>query len=142
MPEVPLPRWRVLTWAILVWIVVTLVAAFQFAAQDQACLSFDGFERLRCQFEARSGFRGAVGWLVIGTIILGTAWIVTRPRYQPRHCPACGSDVMRGLTECDVCGHDFAAAARRSMARRDVPPGEGPAGEGPPGGGAPPPSAA
>lgn len=105
------PRGRILTWIIVGWIVFTIVVALGFAAQDQACTAQAGFDLLRCRWEARVGFRAAIGWLVIGTIVLGIVWIITQPRSKTRECPACGSDVRRGVTTCQVCGHDFAAAA-------------------------------
>lgn len=122
------PRRRVLTWVIIAWIALTLIAAFGFAARDQACTSETGFELLSCRLEARVGFRAAIGWLVIGTIVLGILWIVTQPRPGVRECPACGSEVRRGLTQCSVCGHDFAAAASGGnlapppMPNHDIPP--------------------
>lgn len=104
------PRRRILTWVIITWIFITLIAALSYAAADQACVGTGGFDELGCRWNARVGFRAAIGWLVIGTIVLGTIWIITQPRSTTRQCPACGSDVTKGTTKCQVCDHDFAAA--------------------------------
>lgn len=105
------PRRRILTWVIIAWIIFTLIVAISYAAADQACVGPGGFEEFGCRLQARVGFRAAIAWLVIGTIVLGTVWIITQPRSKTRECPACGSEVKRGQTRCQVCDHDFAAAA-------------------------------
>ena len=85
-----------MTWVIFIWIALTLISAFRFAADDQACTSLVGLERAACHVEARVGFRASVGWLVGGTIVLGIVWVITQPRQKSRECPACGSFVRRG----------------------------------------------
>lgn len=81
------PRWRLMSWVIIVWIALALFAVFQFAARDQACRDKAGFDRQQCEVDARQGFRGAVGWLVIGTIGFGVIWIVTQPRHGGNDLP-------------------------------------------------------
>ena len=116
------PRRRILTWVIIAWIILTLIAAVGYAAADQACVGSGGFEELGCRLQARLGFRAAIAWLVIGTIVLGIVWIITQPRSKTRECPVCGSDVRKGVTQCHVCGHDFAAAFQGSAERAPQSP--------------------
>jgi hypothetical protein len=50
-------------------------------------------------------------WL-LGLGIGAIVWAVRRPK--KRLCPVCGTDVQPGVTACTSCGHDFAAAARKT----------------------------
>lgn len=55
----------------------------------------------------------AAGVFLLLIVFLPLYLIVRKPRVPAsRVCPACGEDVRRGLTVCEACGHDFAAAAR------------------------------
>ncbi|NND03039.1 MAG: hypothetical protein HKN91_09650 [Acidimicrobiia bacterium] len=105
------------------WIALTLVVAIGFAVQDQACTSQTGRDLFTCRLDARLGFRAAIGWLVIGTIALGTVWILTKPRGEARLCPACGSEIRWGIVQCDSCGSDPGAhPMQEPPAASDIPP--------------------
>ncbi len=41
--------------------------------------------------------------------ILALVWVAMRP--PNRHCPVCGTNVRKGVTECEGCGYDFHSGA-------------------------------
>ena len=55
-----------------------------------------------------------VGFIVIGAVWIGPAFMLTViyliARAGRRRCPVCGVTLAVGVTGCDACGHDFAAA--------------------------------
>lgn len=105
------PHWRKMTWAVLAWNVLMLVwiiAGAASASHNPQCAHTATLGAHACQSATDVGASIGVGLLVglwvVGDLILGVLWMVTRGR----SCPVCGRSVRRGLTECKACGHDFA----------------------------------
>ncbi len=101
------PHWRKMTWLVLVfnaWMILWLVTSLNDHPKG-ACAGLTASQCGTVAFVAR----GAIGvvlitiW-VVGEIILGVLWMVTKGR----SCPVCGRGVRRGLTGCRRCGADFA----------------------------------
>lgn len=107
---------RKMTWVIIIFnvlMLVWLVGGVGSAANEADCEA-EATQSLRDACEAGTAVGATLGagliiflW-VAGVVILGVLWLVTN-RKKTRECPACGSDVKKGLTECRKCGHDFRA---------------------------------
>jgi hypothetical protein len=120
--------WRKMTWAILIWTALFVVWSFAGADNSDAvadCVRDSGglLTRSDCETAANvgTGIGIALIWTLwfIGFVVLSIAWFMTKPK--DRACPACGSDVRRGLTICASCGFDFAQAALPSVAPPQPP---------------------
>lgn len=108
------PHWRKMTWVILAWnvlMVVWIIAGVASATHNPSCAHTAVLGAKTCQNATDAGAGIGVSVLVVlwvlGDIILGVLWLVTRGR----SCPVCGRSVRRGLTECGACGHDFRGVA-------------------------------
>jgi hypothetical protein len=106
-----------MTWTILIfnalmlaWIIGGLANAASHRPTDCGLLG----QRL-CNDAFNTGTGIAVALLislwVVGDIILGIIWLVTRGR----SCPACGRSVRRGLVTCQGCGHDFRVTSQATI---------------------------
>ncbi len=117
------PHWRKMSWVILIWnalMIAWLVAALTTAHNGSNCGTFD---TQACHDAYNTGLAIGAGVLVaiwvVGDIILGIIWLVTKG--NRRGCPACGLPVKAGVVQCKKCGCDFrvaAAAAARPAASR------------------------
>jgi len=106
-------HWRKMTWAIWIWsavFIVWIIAAIA-TRTSKDCAPGDQL----CTDASDTGTGIAVVLLMLlwflGFVVLSLIWFMTRPKH--RECPACGSDVKKGLTTCRECGYDFAAALRQ-----------------------------
>jgi hypothetical protein len=108
-----LPRWRKGTWIILAFNLLMLnwiIGGAHAAQRNKDCGSLN---QHTC--DAATDIGTAIGVSVIialwvaGDSILGIIWLVTN-RSKTRECPACGTDVKKGLFACMRCGYDFRAA--------------------------------
>jgi len=104
--------WRIMTWLIwgwtalcALWVIVGIAdrASEDCPPGDQLCVDAS---------DAGTGIGVALIIMLwfMGFLVLSLIWFMTRPR--SRECPACGSDVRRGLTSCSECGFNFAAPLR------------------------------
>jgi hypothetical protein len=94
-----------MTWAILAFNVLVVVwLTIRLTVNTKNCGGLTTSECAGMADVAHSAVAGIqiVLW-VIGDIILGVLWLVTRGRSGP----ACGRSVGRGLVRCKGCGHDF-----------------------------------
>jgi len=102
-------HWRKMTWTVLIFnvlMVIWLVTGL--TASTGSC---NGLDANTCAAASDVGHGIAatlqiVVW-VLGDIILGVLWLVTKGR----SCPVCGRGVKRGLVACKGCGHDFRTVA-------------------------------
>jgi hypothetical protein len=102
-------HWRKMTWVILTFnlmMVIWLVTSLTASTKD--CNGLTAGQCAGVADVAHSAVAAIqiVLW-VVGDIILGILWLVTKGR----SCPACGRSVKRGLLVCKGCGHDFRANA-------------------------------
>lgn len=112
-------HWRKMTWVLIVWsaiIIVWAVAGGASAAHDCANQAGGQFlsandARQACQAGAGIGIAVILFVGFVGFVFLSLIWLMSRPK--GRDCPVCGSIVKRGRTQCQSCGHDFAAVAPR-----------------------------
>ena len=106
-----------MTWVILAFNILMVIWLFSFVlgASDN-CAGLTGAGLSGCEAGAAIGGTIGVGFIaflwVAGDVIFGIIWLVTN-RKKTRECPACGRDVKKGVTVCQRCGFDFAAAAAR-----------------------------
>jgi zinc-ribbon domain len=110
-----MPKWRPFTWVILavnvlflIWL-ITGISTASGNATNCGTLSQE-----TCNEARNAGTAIGAGiiiflWALVD-VILGVIWLITRPKR--RECPACGTEVKRGVTRCPSCGYDFAAVAR------------------------------
>jgi hypothetical protein len=117
-----LPRWRFFTWVILAFNLIMLIWVISGASTGKSCKGLTGDALTNCQ-AGQVGTGIGVGLIILlwalGDIILGTIWLITKPR--TRHCPACGSSVRRSVMQCQDCGFDFrqmVAASRTGWGRQ------------------------
>lgn len=103
------PHWRVMTWVVvaynglmLAWVIAGASTA---SGQPTDCGALDA-ETCNTASDAGTaiGVAGLIMLWLVGSLILGVLWLVTRPS---RHCPTCGRGVKRGLVACRRCGHSF-----------------------------------
>jgi hypothetical protein len=106
------PHWRKMTWVVLVWnvlMVIWIVGGLASGHSGQDCGSLSQQE---CNDAANIGRGIGVAFLVVlwvvGDVILGILWLVTKGNRRP--CPVCGMPVKAGVTKCGKCNHDFASA--------------------------------
>ena len=94
-----------MTWVVLVFNILMLIwLTTSLTASTKNCNGLTASECAGVSDVAHSAVAAIqiVLW-VLGDIILGILWLVTKGR----SCPVCGRSVKRGLVECKVCGHDF-----------------------------------
>jgi hypothetical protein len=114
------PHWRKMTWVVIGWcaLIVFWIVAAGVSAGNEAhkyCTEHETvFLTLKACEEARHVGTGIGVALILvigftGFVFFSLIWLMTRPK--GRSCPVCGEDVKKGLTVCDKCGFDFAAAA-------------------------------
>lgn len=101
-------HWRKMTWAIVIFNAIMLIWIIAGAASDTSPTCHNLSQQL-CNDATNTGkgiavFALVIVWL-IGDVILGVLWLVTKGR----SCPVCGRNVKRGLTVCTGCGTDFRA---------------------------------
>lgn len=105
--------WVVIAWCVLmaIWIVAAIAGAD--SSDDCAREATTYFSQKTCEdaSDVGTGIGVIALWFIwfFGFIALSLIWFMTRPK--GRECPACGERVKKGLTACQNCGHDFAAAA-------------------------------
>jgi hypothetical protein len=128
-----LPGWRVGTYIVLAFnilMLVWLIAGVASATHNPSCGHTNQyFTKHDCQSATDAGATIGAGILIflwaIGDVILGVLWLVTN-RKKTRECPACGTDVKKGLFTCRGCGFDFRsvayAAAAHSVSSMPVTP--------------------
>jgi hypothetical protein len=106
--SVRLPRWRKATWALILWsLAILLWLTLGLLSRD--CQEEGGdIEEAVCQVGTGVGIGVIVMIGFMGFVVLSLIWLMSRPRL--RVCPTCGNEVKRGVTVCQSCGHDFAAA--------------------------------
>ena len=110
-----LPGWRIGTYVVLAFNLLMLIwvisGASTAAGQPKHCHHLG--PKL-CNAASDTGTAIGVGLLIVlwalGNVILGVIWLVTN-RKKTRECPACGTDVKKGLFACRRCGYDFRAFA-------------------------------
>jgi hypothetical protein len=100
------PHWRKMTWAVLIFNVI--MVAWVISAATASTGTCQGLSANDCANVGAAAHGIAftlqlVLW-VIGDILLGILWLVTKGR----SCPTCGRSVKRGLTICRHCNHNFA----------------------------------
>jgi hypothetical protein len=117
-----LPRWRFFTWVILAFNLIMLIWVVIGASTGKSCKGLTGDALTNCQ-AGQIGTGIGVGLIILlwalGDIILGTMWLITKPR--TRQCPACDSSVRRRAMQCQACGFDFrqiVAASRAGWGRQ------------------------
>jgi hypothetical protein len=107
-----------MTWVLVAWCALILIWAIAGGASNSAsqyCSEHpSAYLSVKACEEARNAGTGIGVALIlfvgfIGFVFFSTIWLMTKPKR--RTCPACGTDVLTGMTLCDGCGHDFAAAA-------------------------------
>jgi len=121
-----LPGWRIATYVVLAFNLLMLVwvisGAASAAGQPQHCHHLSA---KLCNEASDTGTAVGVGILIflwaLGDVILGVIWLVTN-RKKTRECPACGSDVKKGLFACRRCGFDFRAFVTPNL-QQVYPPG-------------------
>jgi hypothetical protein len=104
-----------MTWVLILWVAATVlfIVLINTAANNdvrEECVG-DEFE-CDTAISIASGVWTAIGFVVgfMGFVVLGIIWLMTRPR---RHCPACGADAKKGITQCRKCGYLFTAVSVR-----------------------------
>jgi hypothetical protein len=99
------------TWTLIIWTIVAAFLAFLVYNHNQGVCDQSLFGREGCEAAgvAPSFWQPFIVIWLLGAGILGILWLAIRPR--KRLCPVCGADVRPGVTACQSCGHDFAAAA-------------------------------
>ena len=105
---------RPLSWVIIViniLFVIWIVGGVGDAANS--CDGMTGDELSACQ--AGTAICAGIGafmilflWMIVDVILL-VIFLVTKKK--GRECPACGTKVKVGVTQCSKCGHDFRANA-------------------------------
>jgi uncharacterized protein DUF2510 len=126
---VAIRRWRKMTWVVLVWNVL-MVAWIVIAVANDHTTGCGRLSQRLCDDGTTAGDVIGAGIIVaiclIGDIILGILWLVTKGNRHP--CPACGLHVKAGAVQCRKCGYDFRfAAPASSVAPSDPPPTAQPA---------------
>lgn len=117
-----LPGWRKGTYIILIFnliMLVWVVAGVASTTHNPNCGQTNKFfTQQDCQSATDAGATIGAGIIItfwaIGDVILGVLWLVTN-RKKTRDCPACGSDVKKGLFACRSCGFDFRSLAYGSQ---------------------------
>jgi len=109
------PHWRKMTWVVVIFNLIMLIWIIAGAAGTHASNCGQLSQRV-CNDATATGAGIAIAALIVlwvlGDIILGILWLVTRGR----SCPACGRSVRRGLVSCGKCGHDFRSSAAGTVA--------------------------
>jgi hypothetical protein len=108
---------RRITQALIVWTTVAAFLAFLIYRNNRETCenSFLGQEGCEAAGVGASFWEPFFSVWLIGLVIGGIVWAIVRPK--KRLCPACGVEVQRGETACPSCGHDFAAAAKATVAQ-------------------------
>ena len=105
---------RKMTWALWIWTVLFAVWIIV-GISDRASKDCPPGDQL-CVDASDTGTGVGVALIIIlwfmGFVVLSLVWFMTRPRH--RECPACGSNVRKGVTTCKECGYDYAAALQQS----------------------------
>lgn len=110
-----LPNWRIFTYVILAFNLAMIAWIASAAAATNSGVNDCTGQQYSdaCKAGTEVGGTIAIGLIigvwVAGEIILGILWLVTN-RKKSRDCPACGSDVKKGLFVCGSCGYDFRSA--------------------------------
>jgi len=104
---------RKMTWALWIWTVLFAVWIIV-GISDRASKDCPPGDQL-CRDASDTGTGIGVALIIIlwfmGFVVLSLIWFMTRPRH--RECPACGSNVRKGVTTCKECGYDYAAALQQ-----------------------------
>jgi len=113
---------RVMSWVLIGWSLLFLIWIIAAVATRPSpnCLRGDTL----CQNASDAGTAIGVGVVImiwfIGFVVLSIIWLLTRPSGRP--CPACGTNVKPGKTQCPKCNHDFAAAVATAPSSEPLPP--------------------
>jgi hypothetical protein len=110
-----LPKWRILSYVIIAFNILMLIWVFSAAGTTGTCNESDPDLQSACETGEAVGTGLAIVLLIflwaIIDVILGVIFLVTN-RSKSRECPACGTDVKKGVMVCHRCGFDFMAAAQ------------------------------
>jgi hypothetical protein len=105
--------WTIVVWCvlILVWAIAGAVSTANEAAKECAHETLLSTQTCESAYHAGGGIGVALILFIgfVGFVFLSLIWFMTKP--ERRMCPVCGQEVLAGMTACDHCGHDFAAAA-------------------------------
>ena len=112
-------KWRKMTWLINIVNVLFLIWIIGGASSSSGCANDPDVKsgvisKDLCESATNAGKGIGIGliivfWFIV-FVVLSIVWFMTRPK--ERVCPVCGSDVKKGLTKCQKCGHDFATAVQ------------------------------
>lgn len=101
---------RIMSWVLIAWSAIFLIWIIAGVASRPStnCVAGDTL----CHNASNAGTAIGVGLIIvfwfIGFVALSIIWLLTRP--SGRSCPACGTNVKPGKTQCPKCNHDFVAA--------------------------------
>ncbi len=110
------PHWRKMTWVVLAWNALMIAFIIIGVASNNSTSNCGQLGQQLCNQANQAGTVIGVGIIVviwvIGDIILGILWLVTKGNRRP--CPVCGLPVKAGVVQCNKCGHDFRTVAMPS----------------------------
>ena len=97
---------------LIVWTILAVFVAFLIYRHNQNVCeqSLFGSEGCKAAGVAPTFWQPFIVTWLLGAAIGGIVWLAIRPK--KRLCPVCGDDVPRGVTACQSCSHDFAAAVQ------------------------------
>ena len=126
-----MPKWRPFTWAILavnlLFLILLIAGVGSAADQTKDCSALIGNAKDLCQagnagtaVGAGIGVAALVFFWALVDVILGVVWLITRS--SRRQCPACGTEVKKGVVICPKCSHDFRSVSQPVHSGAPPPP--------------------